>query len=123
MVGRKMVEGTDYNFLFYNLFLCCLYLSIIWHKSSDTKRTLADVTRNDKADNEETLVNPIAALHHQHHPGVHFRQQHSQNPLENIELEKGLKLPPVTQMATYNGKPCIVHKWPSSAQLWDNQMN
>lgn len=90
-----------------------------WQKngrSSDTKRTLADVTRNDKADNEETLVNPIAALHHQHHPGVHFRQQHSQNPLENIELEKGLKLPPVTQMATYNGKPCIVHKWPSSAQ-------
>ena len=38
------------------------------------------------------------------------------NPLENIELEKGVKLPPVTQMATFNGKPCIVHKWPSSAQ-------
>ena len=47
-----------------------------WQKngrSSDTKRTLADVTRNDKIeidDQSTSQVNPIAALHHQHHPGV-----------------------------------------------------
>ena len=47
-----------------------------WQKngrSSDTKRTLADVTRIDKIeidDQPNGQVNPIAALHHQHHPGV-----------------------------------------------------
>ena len=45
-------------------------------RGSDTKRTLADVTRNET---EESVLNPIAALHNQHHPGVHFRQ-----PLEGM---------------------------------------
>ena len=36
------------------------------------------------------------------------------HPLENIDSDKGVKLPPVTQMVTHNGKVSIVHKWPSS---------
>ena len=48
-------------------------------RGSDTKRTLLDVTRHEA---EESTLNPIAALHNQHHPGVHFRQ-----PLEGTGIE------------------------------------
>lgn len=39
------------------------------------------------------------------------------HPLENIESDKGVRLPPVTQMVTHNGKVSFVHKWPSSSSI------
>jgi hypothetical protein len=39
------------------------------------------------------------------------------HPLENIECDKGVRLPPVTQMVTHNGKVSFVHKWPSSSSI------
>merc|ERR1712168_666859 len=45
----------------------------------------------------------------------HLNMHSQQHPLENIDSDKGVKLPPVTQMVTYNGKVSIVHKWPTSS--------
>ena len=59
---------------------------------------------------------------HVHHfplsgPGenqIELHRRPQPHPLENIDSDKGVKLPPVTQMVTHNGKVSIVHKWPSS---------
>ena len=45
---------------------------------------------------------------------LHVQRRPQPDPLENIDSDKGVKLPPVTQMVTHNGKVSIVHKWPSS---------
>ena len=49
---------------------------------------------------------------HRHSVNVFHPQQHI---FDNIDSDKGVKLPPVTQMTPHNGKVSLVHKWSTSA--------
>jgi len=77
--------------------------------------------RNMNADILPQYVPCEGVYGHVHHfplpgPDGHLAVQRrpQPHPLENIDSDKGVKLPPVTQMVTHNGKVSIVHKWPSS---------
>ena len=78
------------------------------------KRLSRNSSRRNIIDDIQSVPRDEAYDHvpHRHSVNVFHPQQQI---FDNIESDKGVKLPPVTQMVPHNGKVSLVHKWSTAA--------